>query len=300
MTRDIFVGIDGGASKSKVRIEDAQGNLLGQAMGGPSNIRLSVENSWKNILTATEDALKPLNISLQDKHTHFHAGMGLAGCEDVESFEAFIKTPHPFKTLEVDSDARTACIGAHQGKNGGIIIIGTGVVGYQIQNNKTMRVGGWGFPQDDEGGGAWLGLEAARLTFFWIDHRAEKCPLVEDVFGFFNSDLDKFVSWSSRANSTEFARLAPIVINHAQQEEPAAVRLMKKAAHAIDRIAHTMDKIRIDKTETLPLALFGGIAPFIEPFLAEDVRNHLVSRKADANVGAIIMIRQKLAEECVK
>lgn len=296
--QDIFIGIDGGATKSKVRVEDSSGNLLGQSINGPSNIRLSVDATWEAIYQALDDALKTSNISLQDKNKYrFHAGMGLAGCEVKEAYEDFLQRTHPFATLQVVSDAHTACVGAHNGKDGSIIIIGTGAVGYQIEKGKGTKVSGWGFPHDDVGGGAWLGLEAARLTFQWLDHRTEKSPLVEDVFAYFNRDLEYFTTWANRSNSSEFAKLAPLVINHSQQEEVAAVRLMKKAAHAIDRIALTLVKLQGNKEQPLPCSLFGGIAPFIEPWLADEVKTHLVPREADANTGAILMIRELVAQQ---
>ena len=174
--------------------------------------------------------------------------------------------------------------------------MGTGVVGYQIEEGKGARVSGWGFPHDDEGGGAWLGLEAARLTFQWLDHRMEKSPLVEDIFSFFNQDVEQFVTWANQANSTEFARLAPMVINHSQQEEIAAVRIMKKAAHAIDRVDHALGKMRQQKNP-LPYCLLGGIAPFIEPWLSEELRATFVTRQSDANAGAILMIRERVRKD---
>lgn len=291
MTQDIFIGVDGGGTKSKVRVEDGAGNLLGHGVGGPSNIRLSVEATWQSIFQALEEALQNADISLQNKQYRFHAGMGLAGCEVKEAYEEFMQFSHPFTTLEVTTDAHVACVGAHKGKDGSIIIVGTGVVGYQIENGNSSKVSGWGFPHDDIGGGAWLGLEAVKLTFQWLDHRAEKSPLVEDVFAFFNKDLEHFVTWANRSNSSEFARLAPLVINHGQQEEVAAIRLMKKAAHAIDRVGTGLLRLQKNKKEMLPCSLFGGIAPFLEPLLSEELRSHLVAREADANMGAIIMIR---------
>lgn len=296
MAQDIFIGVDGGATKSKVRAEDSAGNLLGQGLDGPSNIRLSVDATWQAIYQAIEEALKPANISLNDRENfRFHVGMGLAGCEVKEAYQDFISRPHPFTTFKVVSDAHAACLGAHKGRDGSIIVVGTGVVGFQVEEGKATKVSGWGFPHDDLGGGAWLGLEAVRLTFQWLDHRTEKSPLVEDVFDFFNKDLEHFVAWANRANSSEFARLAPLVINHSQQEEVAAVRLMKKAAHAIDRVGVALGKMQIDKEKSLPCSLFGGIAPFIEPWLAEDLREHLVPREADANVGALLLVREQVA-----
>ncbi len=292
MAEDIFIGIDGGGTKSKIRIENSAGQLLGQAVSGPANIRLSVDGTWQAIFQGLEEALQSSGISLDNSHYRFHAGMGLAGCEVKEAYHEFLQRPHPFATLKVYTDAHTACLGAHKGKDGAIIIVGTGVVGYQIEKDSHFKVSGWGFPHDDMGGGAWLGLEAARLTFQWLDHRVEKSPLVEDVFAFFNKDLDYFSTWANRANSSEFARLAPLVINHAQQEETAALRLMKKAGHAVDQVSHALIKMQINQEKLLPCSLFGGIAPFIEPFLGEELRSRLVAREADATIGAILKIRE--------
>jgi glucosamine kinase len=299
VTQNIFIGIDGGGTTSRVRIENDQGDVLGHAVGGPANIRLSVEGAWHSILTALDEALSQAQISLHSSGYRFHVGMGLAGSEVKEAYQAFIDRDHLFTTLHVVSDAHIACMGAHQGKEGAIIIVGTGVIGYEIFEGQGTRVSGWGFPHDDEGGGAWLGLEAARLTFQWLDHRAEKSPLVEDIFSFFNQDREEFVAWANRANATEFARLAPLVINHSQQEEVAAVRLVKKAAHAVDRVGVALQKLRTRKEETFPCALMGGIAPFIEPWLSESLRAHLVPREAEATVGAILMIREHVHQKAL-
>lgn len=297
MADDIFIGVDGGATKCRVRIENSAGHLLGQGVGGSANIRLSVDKSWESIYHALEEALRPSHIRLEDRNYHFHIGLGLAGCEVTEAVEDFLSRSHLFKNIQLTSDAHVACVGAHKGNDGAIIIVGTGVVGYQIQGENSNRVGGWGFPHDDEGSGAWLGLEAARLTFQWIDHRVDKSPLVEDIFEFFNRDIERFTTWANHANSSEFARLAPLVINHSQNEEIAAVRLMKKAAHAIDRVGSALIKMQQSREKPLPICLFGGIAPFIEPWLSEDLRATLLQRQADANIGAIIMIRKTVANK---
>ena len=112
------------------------------------------------------------------------------------------------------------------------------------------------------------------------------------MFAFFNQNVEQFSTWANRANSSEFARLAPLVINHSQQEEIAAVRLMKKAAHAVDRVEHGLTKMRKNAEKLLPCCLFGGVAPFLEPWLNEALRAVITPRKADANAGAILMIRQ--------
>ena len=43
MTEHIYIGVDGGGTKSKLVIRDADGVLLGTGRSGASNIRLSVD-----------------------------------------------------------------------------------------------------------------------------------------------------------------------------------------------------------------------------------------------------------------
>jgi glucosamine kinase len=294
---DIFIGVDGGGTKCKVRVEDHHGILLSHGEGGPANIRLSVAQSWASIYQALNNALDKLKINLQDSRYRFHVGMGLAGCEVTEAYDEFLAHAHSFATVQLTTDAHVACLGAHHGKDGAVIIVGTGVVAYQIQNGVSSKVGGWGFPHDDEGGGAWLGMEACRLTCQWLDKRIDESKLAQDTFAYFNDDVESFLLWTNRANSSEFAKLAPLVINHSQTAEPYAVALIQRAAFAVDQMAVALGKMQITGTQPLPICLFGGVAPFVEPWLSPSLHEHLIARESDANVGAILMIRQVLGQQ---
>ncbi len=194
MTQSFFIGVDGGATKCIVRVEDEAGRLLGRETSGPANIRLSVSQALQSIYTALEKILSPLTMALGDKRFCFHAGMGIAGCEIPAAYQAFLNQPHPFATLIVSSDAHTACLGAHGGNDGAIIIVGTGVVGFQVESQQTMKVGGWGFPHDDEGGGAWLGLHAVRMTLQWLDKRLPVSGIAKAIYHYFDEDQNRLVS----------------------------------------------------------------------------------------------------------
>ncbi|MGK7927982.1 MAG: BadF/BadG/BcrA/BcrD ATPase family protein, partial [Spirulina sp.] len=214
---NIFIGVDGGATKTIVRIEDENGNLLGEGRSGSSNIRLSVENTWKSIQDAVEQALLPTQIPLNARAGNFFCCAGLAGTQVPFACEKFLSHPHPFRKLILESDGYTSCLGAHGGKDGAVIAIGTGIVAYQIDEGNVSRVSGWGFPQGDEGSGAWLGLGAVKATLYWQDGRGDNSPLIEAVLAHFQNDWSKFIIWANQAKSTQFAELAPIVIEAAKQ-----------------------------------------------------------------------------------
>jgi glucosamine kinase len=297
MSQNFFIGVDGGATKCIVRVEDEVGELLGRETTGPANIRISVPQAWQSIHLALEAILNPLNLSLADTQYHWQVGMGLAGCEVPEAYENFLEQPHPFETLIITSDAHVACLGAHGGRDGAIIIIGTGVVGFQVEPGQTVKVGGWGFPHDDEGGGAWLGLHAVRETLHWLDGRQPESSLARAIYANFSDDLDRFVIWANQANSTAFAELAPVVIQQSQAGDRAALGLLQRAAQHIDRIGVALAAAQSDGAHQLPCSLIGGIAPFIGPLLNATLRDRMVPCRSTPDVGAVRLVRDYLASD---
>ena len=294
MIKNIFIGADGGGTKTKIIVENEAGHLLGQSRSGPANIRNSVDQAWDSIDSGVKEAFSQAGISLTDKSYQFHIGLGLAGTEDPVASEKFLSREHLFATLVLDSDAYAACLGVHDCEDGAIIIIGTGVVGYELYKDQRYVVGGWGFPQGDTGGGAWLGLEAVRLTFKCIDGRVAETPLLKAIFSRFDNDVGKFVSWSTKARPVNFATLAPIVIEHIQSGDPHALALIARAAEEIDEIAATMEQRLPPHPNPLPCCLLGGIAPFIQSRSNEALKSRLVPRRHDAPKGAIYMVRKKV------
>lgn len=293
MRKNIFIGLDGGGTKTKLIIEDEHGKVLGRGRGGPAQIRLSPSQAWSSIFHALDEALKEAKLSINDPGYFFHVGMGLAGTELPNACRAFLEKPHPFKTIDLRSDAYTACLGAHNGKDGDIIIIGTGVIGYQVFEGFESQVNGWGFPHGDEGGGAWLGMQAVRHTLKWQDGRGEKSSMLGAIFKQFDLDLTKMIIWANQAKSTQFAELAPIVLQYLEQKDPISTQLIERAALEINQVGAALEKI--NKT-SLPCSLFGGVSSFIEPYLEQTLKQRIVPRKYDATQGAVIMIRQKVQE----
>jgi glucosamine kinase len=300
--REIYIGVDGGGTKTKVLVEDGLGFELGTAIAGPGNIR-SVAGAWASVNQGIEEALKNAGIDLSDKNYRFHVGLGLAGTEVQEARSAFLKfaDAYPkYHSLVLDSDAYAACLGVHGNKNGAIIIVGTGVIGFQVEYGVRSRVGGWGFPHADEGGGAWLGMEALRLTFKGLDGRVEVTPMLEAIFQRFNQNQSELVSFANHAKPGDFASIAPLVLEHLNLGDVHAKALIAKASHEIDLVAFALEKKR-EKSQMgespLPLCLLGGISKFLEPYLSPEIRGRLVPRQFDAAKGAIFMVKDYLKSQ---
>lgn len=293
--QDIFIGVDGGASNCRLRLEDASGKLLGCGRAGLASIKWSVAETWNSIMTAFIAAAQEAEIDIKNPNYRFHLGCGLAGCEIPQACKEFLdKTPTIFATKCLQSDAYTACLGAHDGQDGAIIIVGTGVVSVQIENGNIVTVGGWGFPHGDEGSAAWLGMEAIRLTTQWLDGRYKvTSPLLSAIAHKFTNDTAQLVTWANKANAGAFATLAPQIIQHADNGDSNAIMLLQRAAQEIDKIGVVLAK-KTQGEKTLPCCLLGGLAPFIEKWLGKDLNSRLVPCKHDAMVGAILMVKNRL------
>lgn len=288
--KDIFIGVDGGGTKTKIQIEDQNGAVLGWSKSGPANIRSSVEGAWQSIRTGVAEALQQAKLSLTDPHYRFHIGLALAGTEVPSARNKFLSYPQPYHTLLLKSDAYAACLGVHGGGDGAIIIIGTGVIGYQIENGVESRAGGHGFPHADQGGGAWLGLKAVEKALLALDDPAAETTLTKAVFAEFKNNAEQLVAWANEAKPGDFGQLAPIVIRLAEAQDPEALALLDEAASYIDRLAVALAKKA--RNPLLPCGLLGGIAPFVASRLAKSLQSRLVPRQHDATKGAVFMIKK--------
>lgn len=291
VTETLYVGVDAGASKCQVRIEDNNGHCLSQAKSAGANIRFSVEKAWSSIHSAVEIALQKINCADLDRK-YLRLGMGIAGTEIPTAYAEFIHYAHGFPHFAVASDAHVACLGAHAGRDGAIIIIGTGIVGYQIQQGKIQKVSGWGFPYDDIGSGAWLGMMAVSHAFACFDNRATASFLAEKIRHQLG-DLSALVNWANTANAANFATLAPLVIEAAAAQDQVAVNLMQQAAQAVEKIWYAL----ASQQPMLPCALLGGIANHLQSYLSENIQASLIPSQSPPECGAIYLARQHNKEE---
>jgi glucosamine kinase len=281
----LFLGVDGGGTSCRARLADSAGTLLGEGAAGPANIRLGLEAAFGAVREATRQCLTAAGLSLDD--APIVACLALAGAsEPVEAAAARDYRNHPFERMLVTTDAHAACIGAHRGRDGGVVIVGTGSVGWAILGGRHYRVGGWGFPVSDEGSGAWLGCEAVRRALEALDGRAEWTELLRQVSDRFVADPHAMVLWMGSARPRDFAALAPLVVEHAARRDTAARTLMQRAARHIDTLA-----ARLAAHGAARLALAGGLARSIEPWLAGATRRRLVAPAGDALDGALQLAR---------
>jgi glucosamine kinase len=282
----LFIGVDGGGTGCRARIEDAQGCLLGTGIAGPAALRIGVDRALAEVVKACRVALEEAGLG-SNALSSVHAAVGLAGVGRKGVLEQLVLQPHPFRSVVYAHDASIACIGAHGARDGGIVIVGTGSVGFAVVEGREVRVGGYGFPISDEGSGADLGLHSIRLALRAYDKRAVETSLTRDVMMRFHNDPFEAVAWMDHATATDYAIFAPLVMRHADAGDPVARRIIRDAAEQIDELVR-----RLSDCGASRVALLGGLASSMQPWLAPDVQRRLVPVEGDAVDGALHLARR--------
>ena len=287
----LFIGVDGGGTGCRARIADAAGRTLGAGHSAPAAVRLGLERALAAVLGAARAAAANAGLSA-DSPARMYAVVGLAGIGRKSVLAQLKARPHPFRSVTYTNDATIACIGAHGGRDGGIVVVGTGSVGLALQNGREIRVGGYGFPVSDQGSGADLGLRAIRCALRSCDGRIASTPLTRAIMAHFAGDPFEIVAWADHATATDYAHFAPLVMDHAESGDAAAREIVAHAAREVDSLARGLVAQNVTR-----IALVGGVARRIEPWLADDVRRLLVKPQGDAVDGALFLARRHAGED---
>lgn len=257
----LFAGLDGGASKTRVRIVDMAGALIGEGKAGPGSLTISPEFAAANALKALEQALMGSGFALAD----CRLVCGLAGHRQPERCAVFKDLMSDVGAIEVISDGYAALLGAHGGAAGAIVIAGTGSAGLSLDlDGKVRQIGGWGPVAGDEGGGNWLGRQAVRLALRAHDLEtvsgSKPSALLEAIYKELGGKHETILAWLANADATRFGGLAPIIVQHAEHGDLVALALLNEAASEISRL------IRLASYDgRLPVALIGGLADILAP-----------------------------------
>lgn len=282
-----YVGIDGGGSGTRAVLAAANGVVLGGGAGGPSGLMHGAENAWASIMAALQQAFAAAGLALPSLD-QIAVGCGLAGANNAPWAAAFRAQAPLFAELSLVSDALTTLYGAFQGEPGVIIALGTGSVGLALCADGSRReVGGWGFPSGDEASGAWLGLRALSHAQQVADGRRASDALAQAVLAFCGGSRISLMRWGVQANQTAVAQLAPLLVHHAT-EVPAAAQLMRAAGQEVAAMA-----LALDATQTMPIALCGGLAAAMQPYLPASLLPRVIAPKADAAAGALLLAQQR-------
>lgn len=278
-----YLGIDAGGSHCRARLADADGHVVGSGLTGPANTRIGMEALHEALEDVIAQALAEAGLD-DAARGGIAAGMGIAGMSRPGAAEALAAIDFGFARVAFATDALIANLGAHGGADGATLILGTGSIAQLRVGGTDFAIGGYGFPISDEGSGAALGLSAMRHTLRALDGRTTRTPLALAIAARFGHAVPQAVAWMDRATPADYAALAPIVVQHAEADDPIARSIVEDAAGHVERFIET-----IFERGAPNCALLGGLAPRLQPWLRARTVARLVAPQGDALDGALLL-----------
>jgi len=287
-----FLGIDGGGSKCKAIVVNANNEILGTGISGPGNPLHGFEQATNSITESAKFALKDAGLE-HVKLNELNVGVGLAGVNLPVLFEQMQAWQHPFKQMFLATDLLVACLGAHQGEDGAVIISGTGSCGFSYVDGHEFMIGAHGFPHGDKGSGAWFGLQAVKQVLLSLDGIVQPSIMNDVVLTKLDCKNDTaLVEAVAGKAATYYAQLANLVFDAAEQGDKVALAIVAEGAEYINSIA------RILWTKQPPrMSMIGGLTPRLEPWLDKGLQAQLSAPLHAPEYGSVLFARQELVKQ---
>lgn len=260
----LFLGVDGGGTKTNVALMNEARELIAEATGGPSNpLRVGVEPAVANIAKAVDAACDSGGVSRGDI---IAATLGLAGVrrQDIrervrESFAMRFRT----RKILVTTDADIALYGTTLGKAGLVVIAGTGsiCIGVNDQGEKFIA-GGWGPVAGDEGGGRGIAGEALHSVAKASDGRGSPTKLSECAAIYFRaSNVENLIGaiYAPQMDNSRIAGFARLVVETAKAGDKIALDILNDAGRELGVAAvAVIKKLGLSKKK-IPIGCVGSV-----------------------------------------
>ncbi|HEY0941191.1 MAG TPA: BadF/BadG/BcrA/BcrD ATPase family protein [Steroidobacter sp.] len=262
----MFLGVDGGGTKTAYALIDAAGRIRARHVGP------SVSHLAEGFVRSTELLIGGIGATLAK-----------AACPPASVTFAFIGLPAygedsattatmdamPSALLDVSSyrcgnDTVCSWAGSLACEDGISVIAGTGSVAYGQYAGREARAGGWGELIGDEGSAYWIAREGLNLFSRMSDGRTGRGPLYELVRARFGiaADLDLCARIYGESGSVRsvFAQFAVLVHEAAQAGDARAAAIFDRAAQElVECVIAVRRSLAVPESVVLPVSHSGGV-----------------------------------------
>ena len=259
----MFLGVDGGGTKTAYAVIDAGGRVLAQHVGpSVSHLIAGFAHSQQALNDGIRTVLAKAQLTPGDL-TFSVLGLPAYGEDSaaLERLNALPATQLQSGRYRCDSDMVCSWAGSLACADGISVIAGTGSMAYGEYERRRARSGGWGEIIGDEGSAYWIAREGMNLFSKMSDGRASRGPLYDLVRERLriSADLDLCVRvYGVEVNTRRaFAQFAPLVHDAAREGDQQAVAIFHRAAQellacviATRRSLHIADDVRVPVSHT--------------------------------------------------
>lgn len=261
---NIYLGIDGGGTKTHAVLFDEEKNVIGEGFAGASNpLRVGVEPAVTNIFQAVTAATEAAE---QSRGDIVAAVFGLAGVRRIDLRQRVrerLAQKLGIKTVEVVTDAEIALFGTTLGKAGVVVIAGTGSICLgRNESGETAIAGGWGPLAGDEGGGAGIARRGLQAIAKASDGRGELTKLSEAGTIYFRTATPENLLtaiYSPQMDNTKIAGFAKFVVEAAKAKDKVALEIMEEAGIELGTAVNAVvNRLKLNRKK-IPVGMVGSI-----------------------------------------
>lgn len=293
-TNEIFyLGVDGGGSKSVARLVSSRDGWIGTGTSGAANPFTDYQGALHSIREAALLALDDAGLP-GERLNELVAGVGLAGVNVPSMARLIEQWQHPFKGMYLTTDLEIACLGAHQGGDGAVIIAGTGSVGVSVVDGNSLALGGHGFQLGDKGGGAWTGLEAIKAVLLAGDGLGPATVLATMLEQQLQASGLGIVEKMAESSPDEFARLAPLVLEAASEKDDVAMAILFEGGGYLSDLA-----AKLWQTTPPRMSMIGGFSDAMLAWMDKSIAQRMSPVLDEPEMGAVYFaqLQSKLSSD---
>lgn len=268
----LFVGVDGGGTKTRTLAVSEDGVCRGIALTGASNPNsVGAAKAHENLIEGLKLAAEAAGGSPVFEGAFF----GISGVNDSLTAKEFrgklaADLNVRFNVLEVENDTRSLCASAFGMKSGIVLIAGTGSKCYgRREDGREWETGGYDFHVSDEAGAFDLARRGLIAAVRAADGRGEATMLKDMLFkelqiietGQISQRLhqDSLKNPGVPMTKDEIAALAVFVGNAYLAGDAVAGKILKAAmADLVDMVEAVANKLEIP-ADKLRLGITGGV-----------------------------------------
>ncbi|MFJ5841584.1 N-acetylglucosamine kinase [Streptomyces shenzhenensis] len=266
----MFLGVDGGGTKTAFCLIDSAGTIQARALGEGAyyfadNATGGVDHVVRVLEQGIEAVTKAAGITPADIA---HAFLGLPGYGEVPGDIAALDAA-PGRVLghqRYASDNDMICgwagsLGAVDGIN---VISGTGSMTYGERQGRGVRTGGWSELFSDEGSAYWIATRALNVFSRMSDGRLPEGPLAELLRRHLGltSDLEVIDVVLNRwqGHRSEIASLTPLVVEAAGSGDTEAAAILTEAGRELALLVDSARRrLGFSPDETVLVSYSGGV-----------------------------------------
>lgn len=296
----IFLGIDGGGSKTTGVVGDESAVLATATVGGINLVRSGEAQARANLHEVIRQSCASAQIE-PSQITRVCLGTTGAGRPQAREVLRGIVSEVVPAEVQIFPDTVIALYAAFDNGQGIVAIAGAGSIAYgRNHRGETARAGGWGYAISDEGSGQWIGRTAVSAALRSHDEgeSSRVFHLVCKAWGL--DSLDDLIRTANAVPPPDFFDLVPSVLEAADAGDAVARAVLTQAGTELAAIVKIVIARIFADRPNVPVAMSGGVfrnSPLVRQVFYNSLRSEYPDVKIAPTVvepvkGALALARQ--------